>query len=74
MNPQDQSHELLTIREAAKLLTISPSSLRRLQQGRRIPFFKIGGTLRFKRSDVMEYVEKQRYDVLERPGYGGRRV
>jgi excisionase family DNA binding protein len=54
------SLELLTIAEVAKLLKISVPSVRRLQQQRSIPFFKVGGRIRFERSDIVEYLQKRR--------------
>jgi excisionase family DNA binding protein len=64
--PSDlQSHiTLLTIPEAAELLTISVSSTRRLQQERRIPFFKVGGSVRFAKHDLVSYLAKQRVSSL----------
>jgi excisionase family DNA binding protein len=61
----DPTIELLSISEVAKLLTISVPSVRRLQQRRLIPFFKIGGSVRFMRSDVVAYLEKQRIDAVD---------
>lgn len=55
---------LLTIPEAAELLTISVSSMRRLQQGRRIPFFKVGGGIRFAKEDLVSYLAQQRVGAL----------
>jgi excisionase family DNA binding protein len=55
----DLAFGLLTIPEVAELLKISVSSVRRLQQGR-IPFIRVGGSIRFARSDVLAYLEKQR--------------
>jgi excisionase family DNA binding protein len=52
--------ELLTIAEVAKLLKISVPSVRRLQQQRHIPFFKVGGRIRFAQSDVVAYLQKRR--------------
>jgi len=52
--------ELLTIADVAELLKISVSGVRRLQQGRVIPFFKIGGSIRFSKADVLSNVVKQR--------------
>jgi excisionase family DNA binding protein len=52
--------ELLTIAEVAKLLKISVPSVRRLQHQRHIPFFKVGGRIRFARSDIVAYLQKQR--------------
>jgi excisionase family DNA binding protein len=52
--------ELLTIAEVAKLLKISVPSVRRLQQQRHVPFFKVGGRIRFERSDIVAYLQKRR--------------
>jgi excisionase family DNA binding protein len=41
-------------------LRISVPSVRRLQQQRRIPFFKVGGRIRFERSDIVAYLQKRR--------------
>jgi excisionase family DNA binding protein len=55
--------ELLTIAEAARLLNISVPSVRRLQQQRHIPFFKVRGCIRFEKSDIVAYLQKQRVSV-----------
>jgi excisionase family DNA binding protein len=57
--------ELLTIAEVARLLKISLTSVRRLQQRRLIPFFKVGGAVRFSRSDIVSYLEKQRVKAVD---------
>lgn len=56
--------ELLAISEAAKLLTVSIPTLRRLQQQRDIPFVKIGGSVRFDKRDLVSYVERNRIDPI----------
>jgi excisionase family DNA binding protein len=56
--------ELLTIPEVAKLLKISVSGVRRLQQQRQIPFFKVGGGIRFTRSDITAYLQKRRINSI----------
>jgi len=52
--------ELLTIAGAAEFLTISRSGVRRLQQSRCIPFFKVGGSIRFAKSDLVSYLQRRR--------------
>ena len=52
--------ELLTIKDVAGLLKVSVASVRRLQQGRHLPFIKVGGSVRFAKSDIIEYLKKQR--------------
>ena len=57
--------ELLTISEVAELLRVSVSSVRRLQQQRLIPFYKVGGSVRLNRHDVFAYLAKQRVKPIE---------
>jgi len=52
--------ELLTIAQVADFLKLSVPSVRRLQQRRAIPFFKVGGSVRFAKSDIVAYLEKHR--------------
>lgn len=45
---------LLNVKEAAKMLTVSPSAIRRWIIQRRIPFVKIGALVRFKEEDLIK--------------------
>jgi len=56
--------ELLTLNEVAELFKISVPSVRRLQQQRCIPFIKIGGSVRFAKSDLAAYVERERVESI----------
>ncbi len=56
--------ELLTINDVADLLKVSITTVRRLQQGRHIPFIKVGGAVRFAKSDLVEYLKKARVDAI----------
>jgi excisionase family DNA binding protein len=56
--------DLLTIPEAAELLKISVSGMRRLQQRRRISFIKVGGSIRFARQDLLSFVQKNRAEAI----------
>jgi excisionase family DNA binding protein len=58
------SIELLTVAEAAKLLGVSASGMRRIQQERRIPFFKVGRCVRFAISDLTAYLAKRRVESI----------
>jgi excisionase family DNA binding protein len=60
----DPSIDLLTIREAANLLRLSVSGVRRLQRQRRIPFVKLGGSIRFDRRDLANLVNKNRVQTI----------
>ena len=55
-----------TVTEAAEFLKVSVATMRRLQLGRSIPFIKVGGSVRFTKSDILTYIEKQRITAIER--------
>jgi excisionase family DNA binding protein len=61
----DPLAELLTIAEVAEILRLSISSVRRLQQQRLIPFYKVGGSVRLHKHDVISYLAKQRVEPIE---------
>ena len=51
---------LITYKTASKLLAMHPVSLRRLVSLEKIPFFKIGGSVRF---DADELLRQSRHEV-----------
>ncbi len=53
---------LLTPAEVAELLRISPRALRKLRRRRPLPFYRVGGALRFRRPDVDAWLEAMRVD------------
>jgi excisionase family DNA binding protein len=58
------SIDLLTTPEAAELLKISVSGMRRLQRQRRIPFIKISASVRFARQDLKSFIEAARVEAI----------
>lgn len=63
-NDHGPAPELLTVAEAAKMLRVSISGVRRLQRQRSLPFIKVGGSVRIARGDLTAYVEKRRVRSL----------
>lgn len=59
-----QEIELLTMQDVAKLLKVSASTVRRLQQGRRIPFIKVGGSIRFTKDDIIDFLKKVKVESI----------
>ena len=57
--------ELMTVADAAAFLSISKSGVRRLQQGRHLPFIKIGGSVRFAKRDLITYLTQRRVEALD---------
>jgi excisionase family DNA binding protein len=56
--------ELLTIKDVAEILKISTSGVRRLYQGRHLPFIKVGGSIRFSESDILDFLKKERVESI----------
>ena len=50
--------EFLTMEDVAKLLHVAPRTIYNWTVDRKIPFYKIGGAIRFKWSDLEGWVEK----------------
>jgi excisionase family DNA binding protein len=49
----------------ANLLNISRPSVYRLIEKRQIPFYKIGGNLRFKKEDIINYLEMSHFEAMK---------
>ena len=52
--------EIMTVNEVAQYLKISLITTYRLVQDGRIPAFKVGRNWRVKRSDLADFIEKQK--------------
>jgi excisionase family DNA binding protein len=57
-NQQNIDKCFLSPQELAVFLNISVKTVYRLIEKRLIPFYKIGGSLRFRKEDVEEYLTK----------------
>jgi len=65
--------ELLTIPEVAEFLKLSIPTVRRLQQQRYIAFIKVGGRIRFTKSDITSYLETRRVSSVDQTIYGNKK-
>ena len=54
--------DLITIKEVADFLQIAEKTVYRLAAEGKIPAFKVGGSWRFKRKEIVDWLEKQRND------------
>ncbi len=68
MMPSNGGHgeELLTVREAAKLLTISAKKLYRMAALGRVPHVRLGRSVRFRREDLERWIQQQSVHPLRR--------
>ena len=56
--------EILTIREVAAYLKVTERTIYRLAAEKKIPAFKVGGTWRFPRSEIDQWIRQQTSSVL----------
>ena len=52
--------EILTIQEVATYLKLNEKTTYRLASEKKLPGFKVGGSWRFKRSDLENWIETQK--------------
>ena len=58
--PTDSSEgEILTIKQVAIYLKVTERTIYRLAGARKIPAFKVGGTWRFSRADIGNWIKQQ---------------
>jgi excisionase family DNA binding protein len=64
MKMQSRSESgLITVQEAAKFLAVSTSTLYGWVYQRRIPFVKVGRSLRFELAELQKFVQSNRFPV-----------
>ena len=54
-----KSNEIFTIKEVSAYLKITEKTIYRLASEAKLPAFKIGGSWRFKKSEIDHWIEKQ---------------
>lgn len=59
----DCNSDLLTVSEAATLLNLKVSRIRNLVFLKRIPFIKIGASVRFSKAALLDWIKCNSYNV-----------
>lgn len=54
------SDEILTLKELATYLKLTEKTAYRLASEGKLPGFKVGGSWRFKREDIVVWIEEQK--------------
>jgi excisionase family DNA binding protein len=57
--------KLLSIKDLAKFFNISKVTAYRIVEGRKIPFYKINGCIRFMEKDILKYLEENRVEPIK---------
>lgn len=53
------SDDIMTVREVADFLKVTERTIYRLAAESQIPSFKVGGSWRFRRTDLVEWISEQ---------------
>lgn len=56
----DMTDEILTIQEIAEYLKLNEKTAYRLASEGKLPGFKVGGSWRFKRVDIEQWIEEKK--------------
>ncbi len=54
------SDEILTLKEVADYLKLAEKTAYRLAADGKLPGFKVGGSWRFKKEDILQWIEEQK--------------
>lgn len=65
MSSSAAENAIMTIGEVADYLKVTERTIYRLAGAKQIPAFKVGGSWRFSKGDIDEWIKKQSFDGLE---------
>jgi len=68
MPSRTADNAIMTIGEVADYLKVTERTIYRLAGAKQIPAFKVGGSWRFSKSDIDEWIKKQSVEGLDGAG------
>jgi excisionase family DNA binding protein len=70
---KDDTGEIFTLDEVATYLKVGKRTVYRLAAAKKIPAFKVGGTWRFQRQEIGQWIKRQTAEAQGEEGRGGPR-
>ena len=64
---------ILTLREVSEYLKVTERTIYRLVAGKKMPAFKVGGSWRFKKADIDQWINSQSENVAAAEGAADKR-
>lgn len=64
--------DVLTLKEVAEYLKVTERTIYRMVAERKIPAFKVGGSWRFRLTEIDEWIRAQTHEVQHDPRVAGR--
>lgn len=68
---KDEPGQILTLDEVAAYLKVGKRTVYRLAAAKKIPAFKVGGTWRFSRDEIDQWIKRQTAEVQDGHGDPG---
>ena len=62
---KDETGEIFTLDDVAAYLKVGKRTVYRLAAAKKIPAFKVGGTWRFSRADIDNWIKQQSMESLD---------
>lgn len=66
MKTSIQDTKLLSVNDLMNIFNISKTSAYRIVYGRKIPFYKISRNIRFKEEDIINYLNNNRIEQIQK--------
>ena len=66
--------KMLDKKDLMRLFKVSKSTIERMVRSRQIPFYKIGGTIRFKQDEVVSFMQRNRVETIDVKNYGSSKI
>ena len=57
--------KLITINKVSEMLGLRPWTIRNFCRSRKIPFYKVSGTYKFKKSEIEKWLEDRKQKVIK---------
>ena len=57
--------KLLTVKEVAELLNLTPWTVYQLVYKKEIPFVKISKIIRFEQNKILSFIQENSYDIIK---------
>ena len=66
--------KMLDKKDLMRLFKVSKSTIERMVRSRQIPFYKIGGTIRFNQDEVVSFMQRNRVETIDVENYGSSKI
>ncbi len=66
--------KMLDKKDLMRLFKVSKSTIERMVRSRQIPFYKIGGTIRFNQDEIVSFMQRNRVETIDVKNYGSSKI